>query len=187
MLGVTVIQNRTRYTTEGATFLISHAIIYVYFGSLAHFFTPSGIPEPEKKEISSEKETKETEEQGEEGEPQTPSENPFEDAHFQKETQPEEDVSIPAPLEMESQIPRGENVELAEVDFGTSNEEPMKQETSLDSAFENQNFGFDEDPNTFPNFENNNTATIGEVKNEETNTSMKIAEVHDEGFNEEFE
>eukprot|EP01080_Neovahlkampfia_damariscottae_P001776 gene1776-545_t len=193
MLGVTVIQNRTRYTTEGATFLISHAIIYVYFGSLAHFFTPSGIIQPDTVHVSSEKNEKQESDEKE----QENGENPFDDEHFQKEVQPEEETQTPAPdtfvaqpeavLEME--LPRGQETELAEVDFGSEKQietipTNQNQETSLDSAFENQNFGFDEDPNSFPNFENN--TAIGDVKNEETNNSMKIAEVND-AFSQEFE
>jgi hypothetical protein len=50
MTGVTLIQGRSRFTSQGFTFLVSHAIIFYYFNTVAFLFLPSGVPEPIKVE-----------------------------------------------------------------------------------------------------------------------------------------
>jgi hypothetical protein len=137
MLGVTVIQDRTRYTTEATTFFISHAIIYLYFGSLAHFFTPSGTPEPERVEPS---ETQKKEKP---------------DSHFDKPAVVEEPNSqAPVPDIMKEaeemnefpetqfdSIPRGQVNETMDSMFETSNENPYESNNSMKVAeIEDENF-----------------------------------------------
>lgn len=81
--GVTIIQERTRYTNHGFTFLVSHSIIFLYFNFLALLFLPSGTVEPEKVE-----DLKNTE---------TPNSG-IQDEHFEK---PKENTEITHVLESE--------------------------------------------------------------------------------------
>jgi hypothetical protein len=137
MLGVTVIQDRTRYTTEATTFFISHAIIYVYFGSLAHFFTPSGTPEPERVEPS-ESQKKEDKQ----------------DSHFDKpEIQEEPNSQAPVPDIMKE---AEEMNDFPETQFD-ANPVPRQVNETMESMFETSN----ENP-----YESNNSMKVAEVEDE---------------------